>query len=58
MRILKPKPLCQWLLTGDLRRALASAERLAILCGDLLPVERRDAAVLLAHAGQPEQACP
>ena len=28
---------------GDLRRALAAAERLAMLCGDVRPWERRDA---------------
>ena len=43
---------------GDLRRALAAAERLVLLCGDAEPVERRDAAVLLALAGYPDQVRP
>jgi hypothetical protein len=38
-------------LTGDLRRALAAAERLCILLGDRGPLERRDVAVLYLHAG-------
>lgn len=38
---------------GDLRRALAAAERLALLCGD---AERRDAGVLLLHAGRAAEA--
>ncbi|KAG7668476.1 hypothetical protein Ndes2526B_g03893 [Nannochloris sp. 'desiccata'] len=36
---------------GDLRRALAAAERLVILRGDDAPEERRDLAVLYCHAG-------
>ncbi|CAL8467605.1 g7143 [Coccomyxa elongata] len=36
---------------GDLRRALASSERLCILLGDDGPLERRDVAVLYLHAG-------
>lgn len=36
---------------GDLRRAVAAAERLATVFGDTHPRERRDAAVLLLHAG-------
>ncbi|KAK9909325.1 hypothetical protein WJX75_000539 [Coccomyxa subellipsoidea] len=35
---------------GDLRRALAAAERLCILLGDEGPLERRDVAVLYLHA--------
>ena len=38
---------------GDLRRALAAAERLALLCGD---AERRDGGVLLLHAGRAAEA--
>jgi len=36
---------------GDLRRALAAAERLVILRGEDAPEERRDLAVLYCHAG-------
>lgn len=36
---------------GDLRRAIAAAERLVILRGDAIPEERRDLAVLYCHAG-------
>jgi len=38
---------------GDLRRALAAAERLALLAGD---AERRDLGALLLHAGRPAEA--
>ena len=38
-------------VAGDLRRALAAAERLCILLGEGGPEERRDAAVLYLHAG-------
>ena len=38
--------------TGDIRRAKAAAERLCILAGDDCPWQRRDAGVLLLHAGQ------
>lgn len=41
---------------GDLRRAQAAAERLCLLIGDEAPWERRDAAVLLLHAGNHSQA--
>mmetsp|Transcript_19795 Transcript_19795/g.59797 ORF Transcript_19795/g.59797 Transcript_19795/m.59797 type:complete len:513 (+) Transcript_19795:154-1692(+) len=41
---------------GDLRRALAATERLATIFGDRHPQERRDAGVLLLHAGHPAQA--
>ena len=37
---------------GDIRRAKAAAERLCILAGDDCPWQRRDAGVLLLHAGQ------
>ena len=40
--------MCQ---AGDLRRALASAERLCILLGDEAYFEWRDVAVLYLHAG-------
>lgn len=41
---------------GDLRRALAASERLATVFGNGHPRERRDAAVLLLHAGNFPQA--
>ncbi|KAF8062088.1 pho-4 [Scenedesmus sp. PABB004] len=41
---------------GDLMRCVAAAERLVMLVGDEQPQERRDLAVLLLHAGQPEAA--
>lgn len=41
---------------GDLRRASAATERLCLLVGEECPWERRDAAVLLLHAGQKTQA--
>ncbi|KAK9806023.1 hypothetical protein WJX73_006325 [Symbiochloris irregularis] len=41
---------------GDLRRSCAACERLAILCGDEFPAERRDAAVMLLHMGRFDQA--
>lgn len=41
---------------GDLRRAVAASERLATVFGDAHPRERRDAAVLLLHAGKFAQA--
>jgi hypothetical protein len=41
---------------GDLRRALAAAERLVILQGDDAPEERRDLAVLYCHAGMLQEA--
>lgn len=37
---------------GDLRRAVAAAERLVILRGDTVLEERRDLAVLYCHAGK------
>lgn len=42
--------LDRWGCAGDLRRALAAAERLCILLGDEGPLERRDVAVLYLHA--------
>jgi hypothetical protein len=41
---------------GDLRRAVAAVERLATIFGDEHPAERRDAGVLLLHAGHFPQA--
>jgi hypothetical protein len=41
---------------GDLRRALAAAERLVILRGEEVPEERRDLAVLYCHAGMLREA--
>ncbi|GMH45123.1 hypothetical protein BSKO_13080 [Bryopsis sp. KO-2023] len=37
---------------GDVRRAVIACERLAMLCGDTHPMERRDLAVLLSHVGE------
>ncbi len=36
---------------GDIRRAMAAAERLVLLCGEAEPRERRDLGVLLFHVG-------
>ena len=41
---------------GDLVRAKAAVERLALLCGATDPVEYRDAAVILCHCGEPDVA--
>ena len=41
---------------GDLRRALAAAERLVILRGEAVPEERRDLAVLYCHTGRLQDA--
>ena len=41
---------------GDMRRALAASERLCMLVGDSDPQQRRDAAVLLYHVGNIDQA--